>query len=219
MRGDSRHVQSHPGRAGRRNRGGAGTPGERGASRPTAGPVEAEELAAVLEPVIAAAGLDLEAVRITRAGRRRLLRVVVDADGGIGLDEIAEVSRDVSAYLDRSQMMGEEPYTLEVSSPGVDRPLTQPRHWRRARGRLVAASRTAGNGERPQAVQGRVISASDYGVALEIDGQRHDFAYAELGPGRVQVEFGKLGDTAGEGGDGQAGARARPGNGGDPDGH
>jgi ribosome maturation factor RimP len=78
--------------------------------------------------------IDLEAVKLTSAGRRVLLRVVIDADGGISLDDIAEVSRELSAKLDASDVMGETPYTLEVTSPGTDRPLTQPRHWRRAAG-------------------------------------------------------------------------------------
>ena len=81
--------------------------------------------------------MDLESVRVGSAGRRRLLRVVVDADGGVALDDIALISRDLSARLDETGAMGETAYTLEVSSPGVDRPLTQPRHWRRAVGRLV----------------------------------------------------------------------------------
>ena len=98
---------------------------------------DAERISDLLEPAVTAMGMDLEDVRITSAGRRRLLRVVVDADGGVSLDDIALVSRELSATLDRTTAMGEAPYTLEVSSPGVDRPLTEPKHWRRAIGRLV----------------------------------------------------------------------------------
>ena len=87
-----------------------------------------------LEPVVAALGYDLEDVTAQRAGSRQLLRVVVDGDGGISLDDIAEVSQAVSAALDESDPMGEAPYDLEVTSPGVSRPLTLPRHWRRAAG-------------------------------------------------------------------------------------
>src|SRR3984885_3713760 len=94
-------------------------------------------IADVIRPVVAAAGMDLEAVRVTAAGRRRLLRVVVDSDLGVSLDDAAAISRKLSAALDTVAVMGDFPYTLEVSSPGVDRPLTEPRHWRRAAGRLV----------------------------------------------------------------------------------
>jgi ribosome maturation factor RimP len=177
--------------------------------------VEAAAVADLLAPVVATAGMDLEAVRISMAGRRRLVRVVVDADGGVSLDDIAEVSRDISKCLDDSGAMGERPYTLEVSSPGVERPLTEPRHWRRAVGRLVtttlATDPDAGQpggqpaagpgGEpvagRPAKVSGRVVAAADHDVTLDVDGQRRRFAYTELGPGKVQVEFGGGGSLDG----------------------
>ena len=105
--------------------------------RSAAGPVDDRKLAGLIKPVVAAAGLDLESVRVTVAGKRRLLRVIVDSDHGVSLDAAADVSREISVLLDASNALGDVPYTLEVSSPGVDRPLTEPRHWRRARGRLV----------------------------------------------------------------------------------
>jgi hypothetical protein len=122
VRANSRHGSSRPGGV----RGRAEAPAHpRGASHRDVDPVD---LAGVLEPVVQAAGMDLESVRVGSAGRRRLLRVVVDADGGVALDDIALISRDLSARLDETGAMGETAYTLEVSSPGVDRPLTQPRH-------------------------------------------------------------------------------------------
>ena len=225
MRGDSRHAQSRPRRASGRDAEGAAPSRE----RPPAPQVEPADLARLLAPVVHAAGLDLETVRVSPAGRRRLLRLVVDADGGIGLDEIAEISREVSARLDASDVMGEVPYTLEVSSPGVDRPLTERRHWRRAVGRLVSVSLTVADGSAPSSrtaaarpappVQGRVLVAGDTGVTLEVDGDRREFRYAELGPGRVQVEFGRVAeDPVGEGVS-HAADRARSGNGGGQDGH
>ena len=180
----------------------------------------------MLEPVVRAAGMDLESVRVSPAGRRRLLRLVVDADGGVGLDEIAEVSREVSVRLDASGAMGEVPYTLEVSSPGVDRPLTEPRHWRRAVGRLVSAPLAVAGGDdpgragaprRPPTIAGRILGAGDTSVTLDIEGDHVEFDYAELGPGQVQVEFGRAG-TGGTGA-GPVLDRARAGNGGGQDGH
>jgi ribosome maturation factor RimP len=141
--------------------------------------------------------MDLENVRITATGRRRLLRVVVDADGGVNLDDITQISRALSAELDAAGAMGETPYTLEVTSPGVDRPLTEPRHWRRAAGRLIRATLTArsqsvtdGSG-RPGAVEGRVLAASDHAVVLEVAGEQREYGYAELGPGKILLEFGR----------------------------
>ena len=116
---------------------------------PTRASADAERIVGLLEPAVAAMGMDLEDVRITSAGRRRLLRIVVDADGGVSLDDIALVSRELSATLDRAAAMGEASYTLEVSSPGVDRPLTEPKHWRRAVGRMVTAPLRAAPAGRP----------------------------------------------------------------------
>ena len=222
MNGDSRHAQSRPRRGNGRTQGaaGAGTGAGRGRG---AGPLpEPADLARVLEPVVRAAGMDLESVRVSPAGRRRLLKLVVDADGGVGLDAIAEVSREMSVRLDASGAMGEVPYTLEVSSPGVDRPLTEPRHWRRAQGRLVSAPLAVAGADgqdarRPPTMQGRILAAGDTSVTLDIDGDQVELDYAELGPGQVQVEFGRAG-TGGTGA-GPVLVRALAGNGGGQDGH
>ena len=140
----------------------------------------------VIEPVVAAAGYDLEDVSLSRAGRRHVVRVLVDADGGINLDDVAVVSREISAALDAADESGAEvlagEYQLEVSSPGVDRPLTQPRHWRRNVGRLVAVTASG------QGLTGRLTAADDDGIVL--DGR--SLAYSELGPGKVQIEFKRL---------------------------
>jgi ribosome maturation factor RimP len=161
-----------------------------GGIRPAAGPVDDKRLAGLIQPVVAAAGMDLESVRVSVAGKRRLLRIVVDSDEGVSLDDTADVSHEISALLDTANVMGEVPYTLEVSSPGVDRPLTEPRHWRRARRRLVKVKVT-GEGT----VVGRVLAASDDEVTLDADGVRRDLGYSSLGPGMVQVEFGPLPDV------------------------
>ncbi|HEX5202331.1 ribosome maturation factor RimP [Paractinoplanes rhizophilus] len=140
----------------------------------------------VIEPVIERAGYDLEEVNVSRAGRRHVVRVLVDTDGGINLDDVAVVSREISAALDEAEERGGEvlagEYQLEVGSPGVDRPLTLPRHWRRNRGRLVAV-----NG-----LTGRVVDVDDTSVVLDVDGVPRSLALAELGPGKVQIEFKRM---------------------------
>jgi len=203
MRGESRHVPSRPRSAGRATGRAAS-----GAASGKDSAAETARLTRVLEPVIQAAGLDLESVRVAAAGRRRLLRVVVDADGGPGLDDIAVLSRTLSAELDSSGVMGETAYTLEVSSPGVDRPLTAERHWRRAQGRLVRVPLAPGAPGYPDTVLGRVVMARPDGVVLEAGGQRLEFGYQDLGPGQVQIEFGSGGA-----------AHDEPGDEGEPDGH
>lgn len=141
---------------------------------------------AVIEPVVEAAGYDLEDVAVSRAGRRHVVRVLVDTDGGISLDDVAVVSREISAALDAAEEGGGEvlagEYQLEVGSPGVDRPLTLPRHWRRNRGRLVAV-----NG-----LTGRVVDVDDAGVVLDVDGTPRSLTFDELGAGKVQIEFKRM---------------------------
>lgn len=160
----------------------------------TAGESAAKARAHLLEtlrPVVEAIGYDIEDITVTSAGRRSLVRVSVDADGGIDMDGIAAVSRQVSEALDAEEPGGHAfagPYVLEVSSPGVDRPLTEQRHWRRARGRLVQVP--VGD----KTVTGRVHEVSDTGVTFDVDGSERGFAWSELGHGKVQVEFNRSSD-------------------------
>jgi ribosome maturation factor RimP len=143
-----------------------------------------DRLLDLLTPVVEGYGFDLEDVWVRRAGRRRLVRVVVDGDGGVSLDDITAVSQQVSARLDEADPFGPTPYVLEVTSPGVDRPLREPRHWRRAAGRLVTVD-VVNVGE----VAGRVGHVDDDGVVLLLERGQQRYSYADLGPGRVQVEF------------------------------
>ncbi|QSB13487.1 ribosome maturation factor RimP [Natronosporangium hydrolyticum] len=143
---------------------------------------------ALIAPVVEAAGFDLERVGVSRIGRRHSVQVVVDRDGGVGLDAIAEVSRSVSSALDAAEEAGESvipgEYVLEVTSPGVDRPLTEPRHWRRNVGRLVSVPGPGG-----ARLTGRVLETNPETVVLELATGPRELRYDELGPGRVQVEL------------------------------
>ena len=142
----------------------------------------------VLTPVVARLGFDLEDVSVSMVGRRSVVRVIVDGDDGVDLDAVADVSRAVSEQLDADDADGfNGPYVLEVSSPGVDRPLTEQRHWRRAVGRLVVAPVD------DSAVTGRVVGTDESGVVLDVDGDRRQVKWASLGPGKVQVEFNRPG--------------------------
>lgn len=145
-----------------------------------------DQIEAELDDPLRALGLDIEAVEITPAGKRRILRVAVDKDGGVTLDEVAEATREVNRVLDASEVMGEQPYTLEVTSRGVDRPLTLPRHWRRNAGRLVKVTFADG-----RSATGRVLESDDERVALDVSGTRQDVAYAEVKKALVQVEFNR----------------------------
>ncbi len=144
----------------------------------------------LLEPVVAGAGMDLEDITLTPAGRRRILRVVVDQDGGVTLDDVAELSRVVSQTLDASDVMGGASYVLEVTSPGVDRPLTLPRHWRRAQSRLVQV--TLKDGTR---ILGRVLDTDEEGATLEVRETPRRVAYSDVAQAKVQVEFARPGQA------------------------
>ncbi|UOY01567.1 ribosome maturation factor RimP [Blastococcus sp. PRF04-17] len=161
-----------------------------------------------IAPVVTAAGYDLEELVVTPAGRRSVVRVVVDRDRGVTLDDIADVSRAVSEVLDeKDDGMGRTPYVLEVTSPGVDRPLTEPRHWRRNTGRLVAVA--VGPVGSTEQVTGRITAVGDAGVELAVEAPGKPGAkkrpptartvpWAQLGAGRVQVEFGRADAVAGD---------------------
>ena len=149
-------------------------------------------LTELLAPVVTGAGYDLEDLTVSAAGKRSVVRVLVDKDGGVTLDDVADVSRVLSDALDAADeqdpsLLGPS-YVLEVSSPGVDRPLTEPRHWRRSATRLVTATLRDGG-----TVDGRVLRADDDAVVLDVAGTERVLPYAELVKGAVQVEFSRPG--------------------------
>ena len=135
---------------------------------------------------LGALGLDVEAVELTPAGKRRILRIAVDADDGVTLDDVAGATKKVSEVLDASDVMGEQPYTLEVTSRGVDRPLTLPRHWRRNTDRLVKVTTTDGD-----TVTGRILRSDDEAATLDVEGTPREVDYAEVAKALVQVEFNR----------------------------
>jgi ribosome maturation factor RimP len=165
------------------------------------------DLGAALEPVVrdavGAAGFELEQLDVQRAGRRSLVKVVVDADSGIGLDEVADVSRTVSGVLDEHDHVLGGPYTLEVTSPGIDRPLTKPRHWRRNRLRLVKVR--AGE----ETFTGRVGDADETGVQMLVGGELRQVPFDTVDHAVVEVEFKQPppGELALLGGGSQEGSR------------
>jgi ribosome maturation factor RimP len=156
------------------------------------------QLHALLAPVVARNDLELEAVEILPAGKRRLVRIVVDGDGlngsGPTLDAIAQVTKAISAALDDTDVTGANPYTLEVSSRGVARPLVLPRHWRRNRGRLVVVTLRTG-----ESVSGRIMSCSEEAAVVSLDGAERELAYADIAKALVQVELNRKLDESEEG--------------------
>lgn len=145
-----------------------------------------DQITALVDPVVTSLGLDLEAVELRGQGKGRRLLIALDAEGGVGIDAIAEATRAISAELDASDVMGEAPYTLEVASRGTDRPLTLARHWRRNVGRLVAVDLT--DGERFEA---RIGDSDQTGVDLRVKGSTIRYAYDDIVRAVVQIELSR----------------------------
>jgi ribosome maturation factor RimP len=155
------------------------------------------QLPGVLTPVLAQFGLELEAVEVVPAGKRSLLRIVVDGDGATGtgplLDDLAEASKALSAALDSSDAVGSSAYTLEVSTRGIGRPLERPAHWRRNRGRLVSVTTRDGS-----TVTGRILDSDDETAQLDVDGRTQPVVLAEVTNALVQVELNRRADPGEE---------------------
>ena len=142
-----------------------------------------EQILQILEPIASNMGLDLEDVEIKSAGKHSIVQVSIDKDGGINLDEVAQISNQISEALDAKDVLGEKPYTLEVGSPGIDRALTLPRHWRRNNGRLVKIN-FGSNSE-----IGRIIESDEEKVSLEIKGKTRSINFDKIDKAFIQVEF------------------------------
>jgi ribosome maturation factor RimP len=142
-----------------------------------------EEIAVAITPAIEAAGCYLEEVTLTPAGKRKIMTVIVDGDTNLSLDQVTAVSKEVSAIVEVLPALGDTPFTLEVTSPGVDRPLTKPRHWRKNHGRLINATLVT-----DKTVKGRIGDSTE--IDVEIDSVK--IAFSEIKKALIEVEFKSL---------------------------
>jgi ribosome maturation factor RimP len=145
-----------------------------------------DQLGSLLDPVVNECGFDLDHVEVSAAGRRRLVRVLIDSDAGVTLDDVATVTRAISQAMDTHRAMGEASYTLEVSSRGIDRPLTLPRHWRRNLGRLVSVVKVDGGTS-----TGRIVRSDLSSATIDVDGGEEIIDFADVKKAQIQVEFSK----------------------------
>jgi len=145
-----------------------------------------DRLESLVEGCVSPLGLDVEAVELSSGGRRRVLRIALDTDGGVGIDSITEATRALSEALDASDVMGSQPYTLEVTSRGVERPLTLPRHWRRNAGRLARATLIDDT-----TVEGRIGESDDTGVELTVKKGSTRIPYDQILTALVQTELNR----------------------------
>lgn len=141
-----------------------------------------DQIFELVEPLVNKAGLILEEVQVQTPGKHRFVTVIVDSESGLNLDQVTDVSRNLNEAMDGANFMGEQPYTLEVTSPGVDRPLTAPRHWRKNIDRLVKITKTDG-----ETCKGRILNTTDDQVTLDccvID-------YSDVKRAIIEIEFNR----------------------------
>ena len=143
-----------------------------------------EEIIAAITPALEALGFYLEDVTITSAGRRSMLTVIVDGDTHLSLDQVTAATKGISEIVEGIQSLGQTPFTLEVTSPGLDRPLTKPRHWRKNIDRLVKVILLDGS-----EVKGRVKATSE--TSTTIDEQVVNFT--DIKRATLEIEFKQVG--------------------------
>lgn len=141
-----------------------------------------DQIFELVEPLISKAGLVLEEVQVQTPGKHRFVTVIVDSETGLNLDQVTDASRLVGEAMDGASFMGDAPYTLEVTSPGVDRPLTAPRHWRKNVDRLVKIIKLDG-----EICKGRINSSTEEEVTLDCC----TVAFADIKRATIEVEFNR----------------------------
>jgi ribosome maturation factor RimP len=139
-----------------------------------------EDISAAIRPIIEATGNYLEELTITSAGKVKILTVIVDSDSHLNLDQITAVTKEISEVIETLEELGDTAFTLEVTSPGIDRPLTKPRHWRKNLDRLVKITMTSG-----QDIQGRIGEATE--TVVLVDNQKVSFE--DIKRAVLEIEF------------------------------
>jgi ribosome maturation factor RimP len=152
-----------------------------------------EKITELVKPAVEKAGFFLEDVHVLSPGKHRIITCIVDGQTPLNLDQVTSVSRDISELLDAASFLDETPFTLEVTSPGVDRPLTLSRHWQKNLSRLVKVVKLDGS-----IVNGRITTVEELHVLLteDIKGKpkEHTVQFADIKRATVEIEFNRKGD-------------------------
>ena len=143
-----------------------------------------EEISAAITPALSDLGFYLEDITITSAGRRSMLTVIVDGDTHLSLDQVTVATKAISEIVENIQSLGQAPFTLEVTSPGLDRPLTKPRHWRKNIDRLLKIVLLDGT-----EIKGRVKDATE--ISATVDEQVVKFS--DIKRATLEIEFKQVG--------------------------
>ena len=149
-----------------------------------------DQISQLVTPAVEAQGLFLEEVQLVSPGKHRIVTCIVDGPASLNLDQVTAVSRAISELLDEAAFMGDAPFTLEVTSPGVDRPLTAPRHFVKNHGRLLKVVKNDG-----ATITGRIEESSETSVTLSYlekkEEKRTEVALADIKRATVEIEFNR----------------------------
>jgi ribosome maturation factor RimP len=152
-----------------------------------------DQISELVTPAVSDLGFYLEDVHVATPGSHRIVTCIVDGDASLNLDQVTSVSRVISELLDEAPFMGETPFTLEVTSPGVDRPLTQPRHFAKNVDRLLKIIKLDGS-----EVTGRILSNTDEDVTLTVTVKKETIeeviTLADIKRAVVEIEFNRKDD-------------------------
>ena len=149
-----------------------------------------DQISEFLSPALHKAGYFLEDINVVSPGQHRIVTVIVDGESALNLDQVTVASKLVSELLDEASFMGETPFTLEVTSPGIDRPLTLPRHFAKNADRLLKVTKTDG-----EVVTGRILSNTEVDVTLTVtekkDVKQVTITLADIKRAQVEIEFNR----------------------------
>jgi ribosome maturation factor RimP len=152
-----------------------------------------DQISELVTPAVSDLGFYLEDVHVATPGNHRIVTCIVDGDASLNLDQVTSVSRVISELLDEAAFMGETPFTLEVTSPGVDRPLTQPRHFAKNVDRLLKVIKLDGS-----EVTGRILSNTDHDVTLTVlikkESTEQTVLLSDIKRAVVEIEFNRKDD-------------------------
>ena len=152
-----------------------------------------DQISELVTPAVSDLGFYLEDVHVATPGSHRIVTCIVDGDASLNLDQVTSVSRVISELLDEAPFMGETPFTLEVTSPGVDRPLTQPRHFAKNIDRLLKIIKLDGS-----EVTGRILSNTDTDVTLTVTVKKETIeqtvSLTDIKRAVVEIEFNRKDD-------------------------
>jgi ribosome maturation factor RimP len=149
-----------------------------------------DQIAELITPALQQAGYFLEDINVVSPGNHRIVTVIVDGESALNLDQVTVASKLVSELVDEAAFMGETPFTLEVTSPGIDRPLTLPRHFAKNVTRLLKVTKSDGS-----VVTGRITSNSDLDVTLTVVEKKETkevvVAFSDIKRAVVEIEFNR----------------------------